>query len=182
MAHKNVTSHDANAPGKIDPSVISWGKLIPMVIDLWRWLGEHQSMTNRERALVPIHRDTAKREQEAVTQVNHQLLTQIKILQEAQQRVIELDAKKTQVDTSSEINQHPTTPTDLHFKLNKMRSKPLRIGTPRGFKSIAPGSVRGDITAQHSRKTLSWQRWRLRTLQSSPLKPPINQIFHIVKH
>jgi len=27
------------------------------------------------------------------------------------------------VDSSAEVNQHPSAPTDLHFKINKMRSK-----------------------------------------------------------
>ena len=75
-----------------------------MVIDLrWR-LGEQRAKVDRERELVAIHRDIAKREWEAVTYVNHQLLMQIKVLREAQQRVIELGDGETQVDTSPEVN------------------------------------------------------------------------------
>ena len=72
--------------------------------------------------MVAIHRDTAEREREAVTQVNHQLLTRINVLREAQ-RVIELGAWEIQADSSPEVNQHPAAPTDLRFKRNKMRSK-----------------------------------------------------------
>ena len=56
-------------------------------------------------------------------QVNHQLLTQINVIREVQQRVIELGARNTQVDTSSEVNQHLAATTNLRFKLNKMHSK-----------------------------------------------------------
>jgi len=65
--------------------------------------------------LVAIHHDTTEHEREA----GQSLLTQIKVLREAQQRVIE----EIHAVSSPEVNQHPTAPTDLHFKLNKMRSK-----------------------------------------------------------
>ena len=72
MAHKNATHY--NTPGEIDPSVLSRGQLIQMVIDLrWR-LGEQRARVDRKRELVAIHRDTVEREREAVMQVNHQLL------------------------------------------------------------------------------------------------------------
>ena len=78
---------------------------------------------DHERELDAIHRDTAKHEREAVTEVNHQLLTQIKVLREVHQRVIELDAREILVDSSPEVNQQPAASADLCFKLNKMRSK-----------------------------------------------------------
>jgi len=56
-----------------------------MVIDLRRRLDEHRAKAEGKRELVPIHRDTAKHKHEAVKQVNHQLLTQIKVLREAHQ-------------------------------------------------------------------------------------------------
>jgi len=83
-------------------------------------LDEHWAKTDRGRELVVIHRDTAECEQEAVTQVNHQFLTQIKVMQEVQQRVIKLGTREAQVSTSPEVNQHPAAPTDLRFKLNKI--------------------------------------------------------------
>jgi len=86
-------------------------------------LGEQRVKADRERKLVTIHRDTAEHEREVVMQVNHQLLTQIKVLQEAQQRVIELGAMETQVDISPEVNQHPAAPNDLRFKLIKCAPK-----------------------------------------------------------
>jgi len=75
-----------------------------------------------ECELITIHCDIAKCEQEAITQV-HQMLTQITVLQEAQQCVIELGATETQVDTSFEVLHHPSDSTDLNSKLNKMHSK-----------------------------------------------------------
>ena len=51
-----------------------------------------------------IHSDTTEREREAVTQVNHQLLMQINILREGQQRIIELGTREIQVDFSPEVN------------------------------------------------------------------------------
>ena len=61
-----------------------------MVIDLRRRLDEHRAKADCEQELVVIHRNIAEREREAVMQVNHQLLSQIKV-REAQ-RVIELGA------------------------------------------------------------------------------------------
>ena len=78
---------------------------------------------NLKQELVAIYRDTAERECEAVTQVNQQLLKQIKILREAQQRVIELGTGKILADSFFEAHQHLITLTDLCFKLNKMCSK-----------------------------------------------------------
>ena len=70
-----------------------------MVIDLGHRLDEHRAKANRERDLVVVHRDTAVREREAVIQINHQLLTQIKVKREVQQRVIELGVRETLVDS-----------------------------------------------------------------------------------
>ena len=97
-----------------------------MVIDLRRWLDEHREKVDREQELVVIHRDTVELKRETVMHANHQLLTQIKILQEAQQRVIELGTRKIQADSSSEAHQHPTTPTNLHVKLNVRSSKLMK--------------------------------------------------------
>jgi len=84
MAHKNVTHHDTNAPDEIDPSVLSRGQVIQLVIDL-RWqFGEQWAKTDHERELIAIHCDTTEHEREAITHVNHQFLTQIKVLREAQ--------------------------------------------------------------------------------------------------
>jgi len=41
-----------------------------------------RAKADRERELVAIHCNMAERERKAVTQVNHQLLTQIKVLRE----------------------------------------------------------------------------------------------------
>jgi len=54
-------------------------------------------------------------------QINRQLLTQIKALRKAQQRVIELTTRETQVNTSSKV--HLSAPADLRFKLNQRRSR-----------------------------------------------------------
>ena len=105
MAHKNATRHDVNASDEFDPSVLSCGQLVQMVIYLQQRLGEHWAKAKHELELVAIHRDAAEREREAVMQVNHQLLTQIKVFREAQQWVIELGARETQVDTRSKVNQ-----------------------------------------------------------------------------
>jgi len=69
-----------------------------MVSDMRRRSDEHQAKVDRERELVAIHRDTAERERQAVTLVNHQLLTLIKVLREVQQRDIELGAQKILAD------------------------------------------------------------------------------------
>ena len=59
MAHKNTSRHDANASDEFDPTDLSQGQLVQMVIDLqWR-LDEHRAKVNRERELVAIHRDTS---------------------------------------------------------------------------------------------------------------------------
>ena len=133
MTRKNNTRHDVNASDEFDPSALSRGQLVQMVIDLrWR-LDEHRVKADRERELVAIYRDTTEREREAVTHVNHQLLMQIMVLREAP-RVIELGARETQVDTSPKVNQHPTTLIDLRFKLNKMHSKVSTLhGDPDNF-------------------------------------------------
>ena len=55
-----------------------------MVINLQLQLDEHRAKADREREPVAIHCDTVERELEAKTQVNHQLLIQIKVLREAQ--------------------------------------------------------------------------------------------------
>ena len=44
-----MTRHDANAPSEIDASVLSWGQLVQMVIDLWWWFGEQRAKADRER-------------------------------------------------------------------------------------------------------------------------------------
>jgi len=105
-----------------------------MAIDLRRRLDEHRAKADRERELVAIHRDTIEREREAITQVNHQLLTQTKVLREAQQRVIDLGPREILADSSSEAHQYPATPTDLRFKLSKMRSKaPISHDNPENL-------------------------------------------------
>ena len=73
---------------------------------LRRQLGILWAQADREQELAVILHDTAEREREVVMQINDQLLTQIKALQKAQQRVIELSAREAQVNTSSEIHQH----------------------------------------------------------------------------
>ena len=62
----------------------SRGLLVQMVADSRRRMGEQRTQADCERELIAIHRDTTKREQDALTQVNHQLLTQIKVLRKAQ--------------------------------------------------------------------------------------------------
>jgi len=144
MAHKKAARHDANASGKLELAVFFRGQLVQMVVDLQRRLGEQRAQVDREREPVAIHRDTAKSEREAVSQVNHQLLTQIKIkvLRKAQ-RDIELSTRETQVDTPSEVHQHPTAPADLRFKLNKMRYK---VTSPHGD----PESHRADCSQKRA--------------------------------
>jgi len=78
MAHKNTTHHDVNASDKLDPSVFSCEQLVQMVIDLWWQLDKHRPKANGEQELISIHRDIIEHEREAVTQDDHQLLTQIK--------------------------------------------------------------------------------------------------------
>ena len=99
-----------------------------------------RAKADREREPVTIHRDTAEREREALTQVNHQLLTQIKVLREAQQQVIELGTRKILVGPSSEAHQHPATPTDLRVKLNRTRSK--AIVPHNNHENLQPDSLR----------------------------------------
>jgi len=60
---------------------------------------EQRAHAYHERELVAIHRDTAEREQEVVMQINHQLLMQIKTLRKVRQRVIELSARETPINT-----------------------------------------------------------------------------------
>jgi len=85
------------------------------VTDLWRQLNEQRALVDREQELAAIHRETAEREREAVMQVNRQLLTQIKALRKAQERVIELSGWEAQVDPSSKTHLHPPVLTDLRF-------------------------------------------------------------------
>ena len=70
MLHKNATRHDANAPDEIDGGPLPQ-ELIQMVIDLRCRLGEQRAKADRKRELVAIHRNTAKCERKAVTQLNH---------------------------------------------------------------------------------------------------------------
>ena len=120
-----------------------------------------------------IHSDTAEREREVVMQVNHQLLTQINVLREAQ-RVIELGAQQTRVDTPPEVDSHLTAPTDLHFKLNKMRSK---VTPPHED----PESIQADTPTPKGNASPI----RAKTEDApafTPLKLPIDQILYIIKH
>ena len=78
MAYRSATGYDINTSDELDLSALPRGQVIQMVIDLRRRLDEHQAKADRQRELVAIHHDTAERAREAVTQVNHQLLTQIK--------------------------------------------------------------------------------------------------------
>ena len=75
------------------------------------------AQANHEQDLGVIHRDTIKREREAVMQINNWLLTPIMALWKAQQRIIELSAREAQVNKSSEIHQQLSAPIDLCFKL-----------------------------------------------------------------
>ena len=78
----SATRHDVNASKEFNPSILSHGQLVQMVINLRRLLNEHRAKINRKRELIAIHHDTIEREREAVTEVNHQLLMQIKVLRE----------------------------------------------------------------------------------------------------
>jgi len=49
MVHKNTTHHDVNASDEFDPSVLSYGQLVQMVVDLRRHLDEHRVKADRER-------------------------------------------------------------------------------------------------------------------------------------
>jgi len=75
MAHRSATRHNINAPLELDPSALSRGQLVQMVIDLRCRLDEHRTKADRERELVTIHCNIVKRERETVTEVNHQLPT-----------------------------------------------------------------------------------------------------------
>ena len=119
MAHKSIAHYDANSSGKLELSTLSRGQLIRRVADLRRQLCEQRAHSDCEWELVTIYRDTAKPEREAIMQINHQLLMQIKTLQKAQQRVIELSAWGTP-DNTPEVY-HLAASTDLRFQLNKMR-------------------------------------------------------------
>ena len=93
MAPKSTNNHDVNTFGEYEPSTLSRGYLIQWVADLQWQLSGPRTLVDRERELAAIHRDTAEREQEAVTQINRQLLMQIKALRKAQEQFIELSAK-----------------------------------------------------------------------------------------
>jgi len=84
MAHKNTTCQDVNTPDEFDPSVLSRGQLVLMVIDLRQWLNEHRAKADREPRTSRYPSHSTEREQKASTQVNHQLLMQIKVLRELQ--------------------------------------------------------------------------------------------------
>ena len=79
MAYKNTARHDPNAFGELELTALSRGQLVQTVADLRRRLGEQSAQVGCEREPVAIHRNTAERERETITQVNHQLLTQIKV-------------------------------------------------------------------------------------------------------
>ena len=138
-------------------------------------LGEHWAKADRKREPVAIHRDTAEGEREEITQVNHQLLMQIKVLRELQQQVIEVGARETQVDTFLEVNQHPTAPTDLRFKLSKMRSKVVSLhGDPKSLQvDISRKRVR-EYHVQLMRRTLPRQWEDQGCLSLHPQKLPID--------
>ena len=111
---------------------------------------------DRKRELVAIHRDTTERERKVVTQVNHQLLVQIKVLQKVQQRFIELGAREILADSSSEVNQHPAAPTDLRFKLNKICSKAIVLHEdPKNFQADSSRKRAKGIGPQLQKKMLS---------------------------
>jgi len=80
MAQKSTPRHKVRASDEFNPTALSRGQLVQLVIDLWKWLDNHRAKVDCERELVTIHHDTVEREREAVTQVNYQLLTLIEIL------------------------------------------------------------------------------------------------------
>jgi len=73
------TQERHHVSGEFELSALSRGQLVQMVANLQRRLDEQRPQVEQERELIAIYRDTTEREQEAVTQVNHQLLTQIKV-------------------------------------------------------------------------------------------------------
>jgi len=124
MAHRSATPHDVMASDEFDPLVVSRRQLVLMVIGLRRRLDEHWVKANRERELIAIHCDTTEHEREVI-QVNHQLLTQIKVLREAHQAISEpLSWAPGRLRWTPPRGQPtPAAPTDLRFKLNKMAPK-----------------------------------------------------------
>jgi len=95
-----------------------------------------------------------------------------------------LGARETQVDTSPKVNRYPVAPTDLRFKLNKMRSK---VTSPyEDPESLQVDSSRKRVREHHalthkenaSPTTVKTEGASVFT----PLKLPIDEILHIIKH
>jgi len=107
MAHKSIAHHDANSSDKLELSTLSRGQLIRRVADLRQQLCEQRAHSDCEWELVTIYRDTAEPEREAIMQINHQLLMQIKT------------AKSTTTSHRAEClgnpRQHPRSPPSCSF-------------------------------------------------------------------
>ena len=121
---------------------------------------------------------------EAVTQVNHQLLTQIKILRKAQQRVIELGI----IDPSGHAIWGPPTSYNsdrltFQVKQNALQSN-LSTWGPRESRSwllteVGEGTSCPNIQEREHFPNIYEYQGRLSLY---PLKLMIDQILHIIKH
>jgi len=91
---------------------------------------------------------------------------------------------ETQVDNSPEANQHPTTPTDLRFKLNKMRFKVATLhGDPESLQADGSGKSAREHHAPAHKENASPTIPKTKDASVfTPLKLPIDQILHIIKH
>jgi len=93
---------------------------------------------------------------------------------------------ETQVNTSSEIHQHLTTPTDLRFKLNKMHSWTTSSHEdPESHRADhSQKRTRGHHASTHKKKENTFPIATKIKDDSvfTPMKLPINQILHVMKH
>ena len=87
------------------------------------------------------------------------------------------------MDSSYEVNQHLAAPTDLRFKLNKIRSKVTLHGDPESLRADSSQKrVRRHHALTHKKNasptTAKTEDAPIFTL----LKLLIDQIFHVIKH
>ena len=106
MTPKNTNHYNVNTSSEHEPSTLFRGQLIQQVADVQRQLSEKRTLANREWELAASRRDTTECEQEAVTQISRQLLTQIKAFWKAQEWIIELGVREAQMDAPSQAHQH----------------------------------------------------------------------------
>jgi len=121
MAHQEHTYHDVNASGELELSTLSRGQLIQRVVDLPRQLGEPAG-PGKLQARTGRHSSRYHRARARSSNANQQPATHAdKGPPKSSTTGHLVECKGSPSVLTSEVHQHFSAPTDLHFTLNQMR-------------------------------------------------------------